>query len=122
MLSLPARADPRMAPDTAENELRGHTQFASSPLRLRWPRMSAYPTRGVVQRLADEINEGRLDATAAIDAALRRADTDEACGLLLACAVAGRPADALPRSLWCFPTSPTWGCCPFSWGRAAVIG
>ncbi len=56
--------------------------------------MSAYPIRGVVQRLAEEINEGHLDAIAAVDAALRRADADGACGLLLASAVAGRPADA----------------------------
>jgi hypothetical protein len=53
----------------------------------------AQPIRGDVQRLADEIGDGRLDVTSAVEEALRRADADAACSLLLAAAVAGRPAD-----------------------------
>lgn len=56
--------------------------------------MSSYPTRRVVQGLADDITQGRLDAATAVDEALRRGDADGASGLLLAAAVAGQPADA----------------------------
>jgi len=56
--------------------------------------VSAYPTRQVVQTLADEITQGRLDVATTVDEALRRGDADGACGLLLAASVAGRPLDA----------------------------
>jgi len=56
--------------------------------------MSPYPTRRIVQCLADEIAQRGLDVAAAVDEALHRGDADGACGLLLAAAVAGRSPDA----------------------------
>jgi hypothetical protein len=52
-----------------------------------------FPTRGSVQRLADEISHGRLVVQTAVDEAIRRADADAACELMLAAAAAGQPPD-----------------------------
>jgi hypothetical protein len=56
--------------------------------------MSPYPTRQVVQNLAEQISHGGVDLAPALDEALHRADADGVCGLLLAAAVAGRSPDA----------------------------
>jgi len=53
----------------------------------------SYPTRISVRRLADEIAQGRLDAALNATEALSRADSDSACEVLLASAVAGRPPE-----------------------------